>query len=306
MSTTENGDTVAGLPVFFSGDLSPQRASLYARWDDLPGGQDWTVRGTLRGPHCRLARTLPVTVAFQDLGAGPTLLARAVLTDPCYWSSELPACYLAVLELRREGEVVQQLEQPIGIRDLEIRGRNLYWAGQRWVLRGVHQELAPDEPLASWRELAAAMVVRDPSDELCREASAEGVPLVVPMTGGEVDAIRQLRRLGRWPAVLMAVFDPPLRHPLIWKRAAPQVWLASSYAAGELSGEGSTPDIEIWPVERLRSGTSAIDGRPVPVMAWGPTTAASNLAVARLACDALQRELAPANHAGYLVSLAPA
>src|SRR5688572_12948569 len=100
----------------FHGQLSPHAAQIYARIEGLPGGKEWTISGRVRGPECRHAKTLPTNHTFVDLGAGATLLARATVPDPCFWSPDLPALYRVTLELRQHNDVVQTAEREFGMR----------------------------------------------------------------------------------------------------------------------------------------------------------------------------------------------
>ena len=94
------------LELFF-GDASDAVARVYARLpcDETTTGSQLT--GELIGPECRFAQTLSARIPFQDRGPGESLLAEAVVPDPCFWTPELPMLYKARIE-RKGPEVVGQ------------------------------------------------------------------------------------------------------------------------------------------------------------------------------------------------------
>src|SRR5690606_21870743 len=111
------------------GQASPAETRVYAR---LVGEhpRDVQLSGTLSGPYCEYAHTLPATVRFTDLGPGPMPLAEAIVPDPCFWTPELPYLYQASVEVRREGNEIARLEQTFGFRPLGPRGRRFYYEGK--------------------------------------------------------------------------------------------------------------------------------------------------------------------------------
>ncbi len=83
------------------GHVTAGESRLYARLDGLDPAAGWHLSGSIHGPECRFAQTLPATYKFHDRGPGPTLLAEAFVPDPCFWSPALPQVYRATIELRR-------------------------------------------------------------------------------------------------------------------------------------------------------------------------------------------------------------
>jgi hypothetical protein len=73
------------------------------------------LRGTLRGPYCKLAHTLPADFPFRQL-SGDQRTAVAVVTDPCLWSEELPHLYQAHVEAVRGDLVLAEYHGEIGLR----------------------------------------------------------------------------------------------------------------------------------------------------------------------------------------------
>jgi Glycosyl hydrolases family 2 len=74
------------------------------------------LRGTLRGPYCEKARTLPAEFPFQDLSPARPLTAEAVVPDPCLWSPDLPHLYRADVEALRGAQIVAEYHGEIGLR----------------------------------------------------------------------------------------------------------------------------------------------------------------------------------------------
>src|SRR5687767_12799952 len=96
---------LAQLDVFY-GDLSVNRAYVYARLPRPVEDAGLSLVGQVRGPRCRLAEMLPASVPLVDLGPGPTLLAQAMIPDPCFWSPDLPAIYDVTVNLLRGTEII--------------------------------------------------------------------------------------------------------------------------------------------------------------------------------------------------------
>jgi hypothetical protein len=80
------------LELFF-GEATDAEARVYARLPYDGPLDGWRLTGTLTGPECRFAQTLPATFEFHDLGPGQDLLAEAIVTEPCFWTPDLPFLY---------------------------------------------------------------------------------------------------------------------------------------------------------------------------------------------------------------------
>jgi hypothetical protein len=275
----------------FHGQLSPNLAQVYARVVDLPGGQDWKLTGHLRGPECRHARTLPTTHPFVNLGPGENLLSRVTLPDPCFWSPDLPALYRVSLELRRGGIVVQSIDREFGLRFLVTRRNSFYLEGKRWVVRGVHRDAVEESPFDAWRELGAAMVVDDPSDELCREASREGVLLIARVNS---DDVATLCRLSQWACIAFVV-EKNQRSIPSFQRHLPNTILLGTDAT--TCSSAVILDVEMAGLEQVGNVS-----RVTPTIGLRRLGEVMSLVDARSACDLLQRDLAPFGEcAGYVV-----
>ena len=74
-----------------------------------------SLRGTLRGPYCERAHTLPADYPFRTLPSNvPT--AEAIITDPCPWSEEVPHLYRAEVAALCGSDVLAEYHGEVGLR----------------------------------------------------------------------------------------------------------------------------------------------------------------------------------------------
>jgi hypothetical protein len=288
---------LAALELFF-GDANAAETRIYARLAGLAPGNGLSLSGKLTGPLCVYSQTLPAMIPLVDQGPGAALLAQAIVPDPCFWSPELPMLYNAHVELRRGHEVLGQIDRTVGIRPLGARGQRLVYEGKTWVLRAVTRQAMPETELEQWREVGAAMYVRQPDDTLLQQASRVGVLIMAEVNGGAEEVASELRRLSRWPAVGLASVSCNEPLPIeLRAHARNMVLIADSHSApwahaimlSELCVEsgrhGLLPCIVLATRQR-RSAVAILD----------------DLSAARRECDALQRDLAVyGQFAGYLI-----
>ncbi len=95
------------------------------------------------------ARNLQTRYRLAEWNSGRTVLDGAALArgrtarwttsaqDVICWSDRDPRLYRAICELWRENELLDQVEQPFGLRLLERRGNQLFLNGQPLYLRGM-------------------------------------------------------------------------------------------------------------------------------------------------------------------------
>ncbi len=293
MDTSEEFDD--RLELFF-GETSDALARCYARlrYFDARGA---ALNGNLTGPSCVYAETLPARFALADRGPGNSLLAEAVVPEPCFWTPEMPHLYQASVQLRSGGDVLATTDRLFGFRALGAVDRKLFYHGKRWVLRGVRRNELSSVPLTGWHASDVVMVVRRPDDTLCAQASRIGVLVVAELDAHDLD---EIRRLARWPAVAMVVLPTDttvdldgLAHNLLLaaKIDPHQAWATPPWAQIALcevtAGDKRIPEITDSPLPTI---VSQVADRPF-----------SSIAEARAACDHLQRDLAPHDLAGYIV-----
>lgn len=287
------------LELFF-GAATESICHVYARLATPDPARRWQLAGTLVGPACAYASTLPATYRFTDRTSPTGLLAEALVPDPCYWTPQLPHLYDVELELVEDGRVVETVRRGFGIRRLaaDKRTRNWMFDGASWVLRGATAEALPQTDLGAWREAETVMCVRNPNDALCEAASRQGVLLLAKLGGNELDEVVRLRR---WPAVgLIAVAASTERDLSVLGLNAQLV--QQSPVGGPLvpAAWADAVMVEMSPHETELPDSLA--DCPLPVVVHRPAGPLSSVADGRAACDRLQRDLAPCGQfAGYIV-----
>ena len=297
-----NGNLRIHPPIHvFYGRVTQNSAHVYAQVSSLAAGAEWTLNGTVRGPHCQFSHTLPASFHFRDAGGGPTLLAEAVVSEPCFWSPRLPSLYDVSVELCGQDGVLQKLERSIGFRALGDRGDSLFLEGSRWVLRGIQSTHVHETSLADWHAASAAVVVADPSIEHCRAASEQGVLIVAKLVSGE-EICRQLTRLSGWAAVAVAVLPPDTDPPEDIRHAAPNLLLAQWQTSPQTIRPAPWAQMIFCEVSDPGQFHKLVEQCPLPIVAVRGLNEIQSLSAARRGCDRLQRDLAPlADCAGYVV-----
>ena len=194
------------------------RAEVFFRAALPPGvdAADATLSGTLTGPDCRRAITLPVTARLVAVPGPPqaplsaTVVARAILTEPSFWTPELPNRYRLDARLVAGNRELAAWQRPVGLRRLGVRGRSLWLDGRRYVPRGILGRSA-DLDIAGFRDAALAAVVADPTDTFLERSDTEGVAVIGLLADGQgqpLEMAAAVERLAAWawhPAVLVAV-----------------------------------------------------------------------------------------------------
>jgi hypothetical protein len=309
----------ASLPLdCILGRCDSLRAEVFFRAEVPPGvaADEAVLTGTLSGPDCKHAITLPVTAklgpvpgpdATEAPAAATTLVARTILTEPSFWTPELPGLYRLEARLVVAGREVAAWRRLVGLRRLGVRGRSLWLDGRRYVPRGL---VGPADDLAAFRAASLAAVVSDPSEEFLTRADAEGVAVL----GLLADAVGQ-------PLAGEAAAAAVLRwawHPAVFMAVVPRA--ASAATAGEMAAathgrrgtllvaweaDGSRPPPAVPVGVDLLVVTLSASG--LPHEAWRTEPPAMPLVARRLAdeasasaaqsrsrreCDALQAALA--------------
>ena len=103
------------------GDVNDIEARVYARYvtpaDAAASAKEAiAVRGTLRGPHCEFARTLPAVFMFRNMPSEAVPTAEALVSDPCSWSAELPHVYQCDVVAEQGDRIVAEYHGTIGFR----------------------------------------------------------------------------------------------------------------------------------------------------------------------------------------------
>ncbi|QDU30863.1 hypothetical protein ETAA8_60120 [Anatilimnocola aggregata] len=295
-------------PDVFHGELTTNRAQIFVRVPREAEFQDCMLYGKVIGPRCELAHTLPAKFALTDLGAGPTLLARTTITDPCYWTGDLPQLYDVQVELRRGTEVIAREQRMIGLRGIGGRssptGNQLIREGKVWVPRGVELSSLDSSELLSLREQLLVGICQAPPLDLLVEATRRGVYLIVLVDAAQQEIVAALRQLARWPAVMMAVVRGADSHDRGLAQVAPNLLLAQPVPAADLGSfqPAAWASVMIAEVAGDSVPVAGITNCPLPVIIQRPTQQKLSAEAARAECDRLQRDLAASGQfAGYLV-----
>jgi hypothetical protein len=283
----------------FYGALSEHSAHVYVRLPNTVGGGEWSFAGQVHGPFCKEVRTLPLIAKLQDLGAGPTLLARAVVPDPATWNPLSPAYYCVTVEVRLQGEVVQRIERRLGLRSLGARGRDLRWEGKRWVLRGICVAEEAIGELDLWREHNAAPIVSRPSEQLLEEAGNAGVLVAVELGIDATD--RDVRRLASFPAVGIVLLPASCKDVASLKSVAPNLLFAQA-VQNDMAAAEEGPHFLLYDASRPDLLPSQLAASPRPIVAVRRVAERGSFIDNRAACDRLQSDLATlGDFAGYVV-----
>jgi beta-galactosidase/beta-glucuronidase len=111
---------MSGEIEIFVGDVNDVEGHVFARVNGAQSEQEAgggiVLSGTLQGPYCETARTLPAKIPFRDLAPEEKGLAVAIVPDPCVWLPELPHLYQADVEARQGDRVVAEYHGMIGLR----------------------------------------------------------------------------------------------------------------------------------------------------------------------------------------------
>lgn len=102
------------------GDVNDVEARVFAKFvpliSEYEESEPIALHGTLRGPHCELARTLPAVFMFRGVPSAAMPTAEALVPDPCVWSPELPHLYQADVVAQRGDQIVAEYHGVVGFR----------------------------------------------------------------------------------------------------------------------------------------------------------------------------------------------
>lgn len=328
--------TPAALIRPLLGRADDMRAEVWLRCTPHTAASEGAVvSGTLVGPECSTAATLPTTVQLVDQGAieGQPALARGVCTEPGFWTPELPNLYRAEVTLRRGDEIIAAGRRMIGLRRLGVKGRSLWLDGRRYVPRGVPAPADRAGLEALVPSSAAAVVTVSDMIQLASESFATsldatlaladriGVAVVVriaPADGAALDPRLLQERLEGWsahPSAFLVVLPPGPADVAVAVGRRRGTMLLGLEVDGLLPPPVPVRDIDLFVVRLPEDG--------VPHEAWRRAPAIPLVAairgidpppadMARRACDRLQARLAawalpdlrdrPWDWAGYLVT----
>jgi hypothetical protein len=294
------------------GRCDTMRGEVYVRVCLPPGAAGGSLQGTLTGPECSRASTLPVTARLRPLpgpspevGAAATVVTRVILTEPACWTPELPNRYLLEATLSIAGQTTSTCRQMIGLRQLGVRGRSLWLDGRRFVPRGLARPGCPVDR-EGFRAADLTAVVSTPDEAFLDHCDAEGLAVIALLASasGQPPAAEEAgQQIALWaghPSVFVAVIPAGLHTNQVAAVAAnTRATRGTLLVAAAVDGSR--------PPEPLPAGIDAVvlnlPAAGLPHAAWRTTTPplpviacrsqpASDDEPTRRPCDNLQAALA--------------
>ena len=192
-----------------------------------------TVDGFLTGPTSTCASTLPVhqiikTYSQEVVGSTIELTGHSVLTEPAFWTPNLPMLYAIKCSIMSSMREVASLHKTIGLRRLGIRNHSLWLDGHRFVIRGITcgkvDSASFEQRILTAKEHNTTEIIDLPSDGFftCREPSKLERHLQRSDESGRPTIIRVhpetrpsampdiLCKLANHPSVFITVIPPSL------------------------------------------------------------------------------------------------
>ncbi|MEK6236030.1 MAG: hypothetical protein N2C14_15095, partial [Planctomycetales bacterium] len=279
----------------FLGDANSSQATVYVQAEKIPGKPGAVLSGHLRGPRSRYSQTLEATYPLRDAGQGETLLARALVPDPCFWRPDSPFLYSVQAEIRDGEELASKQERLIGVRALWSDRQGFYFHGRPWYPQVIQRDVCSPEDLAS-EELAflrsadVGLLVENPDDSLCRETSEIGV-ILMAILRGEADEIRgNLNRLAQWPSVTAAIIKSG-------ESPIPAAFRSHNLLLGEMiSSDQKPPEPSEWANflacrDSLTRATELSQRFQLPAVAWREPSPSESLETSAKALKSWRAEL---------------
>lgn len=320
-------ETAAGLPLrVVLGPCDDMRAEVFVRVPSPEAPGPLRLEGGLIGPECQRSITLPAGATLTDLGPSDAgLLAKAVLTEPAFWTPDMPNLYRLTARVVGAGRTVVETTRRVGLRRSGVRGRSLWLEGRRWVPRGVACAAAACD-VPAFRNRSAVAVVADPPEPFLAAADEAGLAVIAVADGADGRRLESEDLVGRiaiWamhPSAVITVLPASLADPSVVTVAAAVRRLKGTMLLARATEGTSPPPGGIPPGIDGLCVTLDADDRPhdawrgaapaVPLLAWQRS---ADGRADRSACDRLQAALAawgladgrteqPWDWAGYIVS----
>ena len=295
------------------GPCDDMRAEVFLRpADEVPSGT--RLVGSITGPRRGRDTTLPVTARLMPLpeaaDSGPA--SRAILTEPAFWTPDLPNLYRVEARLEPATGAAATVDAWIGLRRLGVRGRSFWLDGRRWVPRAI----VGLRDVAAARAAAVGLASASPTAELLTATDELGVA-VLPLLDAESLAVPRIAALARHPSAMLLVITADASPETIAARIAAVRRAKGTLLIG-VAVDGTRPPLAGGEGGDFLAVTLPAGGLPhdgwrsppaQPLVAWRRE---ADVAAPRAACDALQRDLAlwrladggdmsPWDWAGYLV-----
>ncbi|MGD9637133.1 MAG: hypothetical protein AB7U97_27875 [Pirellulales bacterium] len=286
----------------FVGQTTPAETHVIVRLPPALVADGWSIRGQVVGPACMYSSTLQARIPLRERLSSNSPLSLAVVPDPCFWTPAMPFLYRVEVTLAHRGVELPPVVREIGVRPLATRGKSLLLEGKNWVLRGGHEASVANAVFDDWHDADLAMLVGQPGDKSCAEASNIGVLLIAEIEPRTSSLESELDRLTAHPSVGLIIlpFDASITQPaaaiargaILVQRIAELSAAISPWAQAILC---SATDPSALASFAAQSPLPVLVERRLQQPASGPHDA-------RKDCDHLQRDLAGRSHfAGYIV-----
>lgn len=286
------------------GGCDDVRAEVLVHARHRPHGAEATITGTLTGPHRGRDTTLPATARLQPTATAG--LARAVLTEPAYWTPDLPNRYRLEATIMSAGASPVTVDRLVGLRRLGVRGRSLWLDGRRWVPRAVSVEDVAG--IDACKPAALAAVVTAPDEATLDRADAIGVAVLARVSRAGCSPDDLADRITAWsahPSVAVAILPDDVPTTTVTEVATAvqgrkdTLLLAATVAGATSPPTGLPAGIDVLMV-MLETDADPHDGwragAGLPLVAWRRQPAAPT--TGRRPCDELQAALAAWGTAG--------
>lgn len=258
------------------------RAECFVRAAPAAGGAPARITGTLTGPRRGRDTTLPATARLQPTAVAGA--ARALVTEPAYWTPDLPNLYRLEATIERTDEPGERIDRLVGLRRLGVRGRSLWLDGRRWVPRGV---AARGADLEVCKSAQVAAVVIDPDEATLVRADELGVAVLAAASVATPDDLATLRRsIAAWavhPSAVVVVLPPTIGlEGAAAIAAATRDFRGTQLLAARVAGAAPPPDSIPPGIDALVVALDAATmphegwraGAPQPLIAWRDDPAA--------------------------------
>ena len=268
--------------------------------------------GQLRGPFCEHARTLATDFALtaNEARSAGDISLQAVVSDPCYWSPDLPHLYELAIRGRRAGKTMTE-RRFIGLRRWAVERESFYLNRRRTVLRGGAMGRPWANRVSEARDAGAALLIPAPSEDDADLADRQGLALVADLRDSHGDAMTEVMRLSWHPSVVAVLADRDDFRPCDAERWPKHLPLAiSAYSDDEQAAPAGYPSddpfgsLSFAGILAVELGSDSMPRLPSgkAILAIRREGFCEDFAAVRAACDRLQAELAPEfDLAGYFV-----
>ncbi len=271
------------------------------------------LEGILNGPLSTRASTLPVRqnirmYSQQVVDGGVELLGHSILTEPAFWTPNVPMLYSVKCKITSSGQDVDLLSETIGLRRLGIRNHSLWLDSHRFVVRGVtcsnRGNQSPEQRSATTKDYKTAEVIDLSTgvssetnflgpqlDENLKSADESGRPIIVRLNPQSspcsIPAI--ICQLTNHPAVLITVIPDALLPEVPKFLGFKGTMLFATEVPAEI-GPPELPsgvDLAIVRLSKTVPVSSWKNPPPYPTIAWQ-----TGVPSQRKECDRLQALLA--------------